>query len=108
LFLDTAPQALEPVCNVTGHTSHQKFNSMFRCGFNDPALSNAIMQALTFAANGYQITEECLRYKSNAIFHINQNITHVLDSSISRIIGAVLLLIGVEVRTVCNDQNIRN
>ena len=56
------------------------------------------MLALSFAANGYQITKECLVYKSNAISHINQSITHAADSSISRVVGAILLLIGVEVR----------
>lgn len=96
---ESAPQALEPVCNITQTSSHQRFDTIFQSGFSDPALSNAVMLALSFAANEYQVTQECLAYKDNTIRHINQKIGGSLDSSVSKTMGAILLLVGIEVST---------
>ena len=94
---DSAPQVLEPVCNITDSSSHQKFHTIFQSGFSDPALSNAVMLALSVAASEYNVTQECLSYKSRAISYINQKIQYTQNYSISATIGAILLLIGVEV-----------
>ncbi|KAL7949765.1 hypothetical protein V8C42DRAFT_362086 [Trichoderma barbatum] len=95
----TASQALEPVCNFAETTAHQKFHRLFHDGFNDAALSNAIMLSLSFAANEYHFTQECVTFKNTTIRHINQKIGSALDPrAVSQMIGAILLLIGVEWR----------
>ncbi|KAM6480497.1 hypothetical protein HDV62DRAFT_398944 [Trichoderma sp. SZMC 28011] len=95
----TASQALEPVCNFAETTAHQKFHRLFHDGFNDAALSNAIMLSLSFAANEYHFTQECVTFKNTTIRHINQKIGAALDpKAVSQMIGAILLLIGVEWR----------
>ncbi|KAL7902837.1 hypothetical protein HDV63DRAFT_384728 [Trichoderma sp. SZMC 28014] len=95
----TASQALEPVCNFSEATAHQKFNKIFHDGFNDEALSNAIMLSLTFAANEYHFTQDCATFKNTTIRHINHKISSSLDPpAVSQMIGAILLLIGVEWR----------
>ncbi|EHK49312.1 hypothetical protein TRIATDRAFT_176093, partial [Trichoderma atroviride IMI 206040] len=95
----TASQALEPVCNFSEATAHQKFHKIFHDGFNDEALSNAIMLSLTFAANEYHFSQECVTFKNTTIRHINQKIGSSLDPpAVSQMIGAILLLIGVEWR----------
>jgi len=58
------------------------------------------MLSLSVAASGYQVTQECLSYKSRAISYINQKIQYTQNYSISATIGAILLLIGVEVSIV--------
>lgn len=63
------------------------------------------MLALSFAANEYQVTQESLAYKSNAISYINQKICCTSESSVSATIGAILLLIGVEASTAHNFMN---
>ncbi|KAL7929218.1 hypothetical protein V8C35DRAFT_331888 [Trichoderma chlorosporum] len=95
----TASQALEPVCNFAETTAHQEFHRLFHDGFNDPALANAITLSLSFAANGYHFTQECVTFKNTTIRHINQKIGSALDpKAVSQMIGAILLLIGVEWR----------
>ncbi|KAL6910084.1 hypothetical protein GGI43DRAFT_389280 [Trichoderma evansii] len=95
----TASQALEPVCNFSEATAHQKFHKIFYDGFSDEALLNAIMLSLTFAANEYHFTQECATFKNTTIQHINQKIGSSLDPpAVSQMIGAILLLIGVEWR----------
>ncbi|KAL7921905.1 hypothetical protein ACQKWADRAFT_327448 [Trichoderma austrokoningii] len=95
----TASQALEPVCNFSEATAHQKFHKIFHDGFNDEALSNAIMLSLTFAANEYHFSQECATFKNTTIRHISQKIGSSLDPpAVSQMIGAILLLIGVEWR----------
>ncbi|EHK21604.1 uncharacterized protein TRIVIDRAFT_128252, partial [Trichoderma virens Gv29-8] len=95
----TASQALEPVCNFAETTAHQIFHRLFHDGFNDAALSNAIMLSLSFAANEYHFTQECVTFKNTTIQHINKKIGSTLDpKAVSQMIGAILLLIGVEWR----------
>lgn len=86
------------MCNFSEATAHQKFHKIFRDGFSDEALSNAIMLSLTFAANEYHFTQECVSFKNTTIRHINQKMGSSLDPpTVSQMIGAILLLIGVEV-----------
>lgn len=86
------------MCNFSEATAHQKFHKIFHDGFNDEALSNAIMLSLTFAANEYHFTQECATFKNTTIRHINQKIGSSLDPpAVSQMLGAILLLIGVEV-----------
>jgi hypothetical protein len=97
VYLETAHWGLEPVCNLTETTPHQSFPIIYRRGFSDPGLLNAIMLALSFAANDCQIDRESLAYKTNAISYINQQIGGALDGCVASTIGAILLIVGVEV-----------
>lgn len=59
------------------------------------------MLSLSFAANEYHFTQECVTFKNTTIRHINQKIGAALDpKAVSQMIGAILLLIGVEVSIV--------
>lgn len=72
---------------------------MFRSGLVDPALLNAVMLSLAFTANGGVINKECLVYRGQAIQHIRERIS-TPDKVVSEsTIGAILLLVGVEVRS---------
>ncbi len=77
----------------------QNFKSVFRSGLVDPALLNAFMLSLAFTANGGVINKECLVYRGQAIQHIRERIS-MPDKVVSEsTIGAILLLVGVEVRS---------
>lgn len=74
---------------------------MFRSGLVDPALLNAVMLSLAFTANGGVMNKECLIYRGQAIQHIREKIS-TPDKAVSEsTIGAILLLVGVEVRCLC-------
>jgi hypothetical protein len=96
-LVENTSQALEPVCNFSEVAFHQSFHKLFRTGFSNPALTNALMLALAFTENGYQVSEECLRYQSNAIHHLKEKIEGSSSLDVSSLIGTILLLIGVEV-----------
>lgn len=70
---------------------------MFRTGFGDPALLNAVMLSLAFAATGGSIDLECLRYQSQAISQIRQRMNRLVEAATETTIGTILLLAGVEV-----------
>ncbi|CEI63545.1 hypothetical protein FVEN_g6676 [Fusarium venenatum] len=89
--------APEPVFSVSKDLDFQNFQSVFRAGLVDPALSNAVMLSLAFAASGGIINKECLIYRGQAIHHIRE--TMMFNHSVSEsTIGAILLLVGVEAR----------
>ncbi|KAL6918674.1 hypothetical protein FSST1_002700 [Fusarium sambucinum] len=89
--------APEPVFSISKGLDFQNFQSVFRAGLVDPALSNAVMLSLAFAANGGVTNKECLIYRGQAIHHIRETMTfnHTVSEST---IGAILLLVGVEAR----------
>ncbi len=70
---------------------------MFRTGFGDPALLNAVMLSLAFAATDGSIDLECLRYRGQTISHIRQRMNRLGDAATETTIGTILLLAGVEV-----------
>ncbi|SPJ72150.1 uncharacterized protein FTOL_01878 [Fusarium torulosum] len=93
-----ARQAPEPVFSVAEELDFQNFHSVFRAGLVDPALLNAVMFSLAFAASGGVINNECLVYQGQAIHYVRERMSS-LDKAISEsTIGAILLLVGVEAR----------
>lgn len=68
----------------------------FQNGFADPAFSNAVMFAISFAGNDHKFSPECLSYQGEAIRQINKQLSSL--TSLDSTIGAILLLVGVEVR----------
>ena len=92
---DQARQAPEPVFSISQDLNFQHFHSVFRAGLVDPALMNAVMLSLTFAASGGVLNNESLVYRGQAIHHIRETMNKPVSEST---IGAILLLVGVEVR----------
>ncbi|UZP32279.1 hypothetical protein NXS19_000095 [Fusarium pseudograminearum] len=90
--------APEPVFSVSKDLDFQNFHSVFRAGLVDPALSNAVMLSLAFAASGGIINKECLVYRGKAIHHIRETMALSNKSVSESTIGAILLLVGVEAR----------
>ena len=56
---------------------------------------NAVMLSLSFAASGGVLNNESLVYRGQAIHHIRETLNKTVSEST---IGAILLLVGVEVR----------
>ncbi|KAL4861338.1 hypothetical protein BDV12DRAFT_69636 [Aspergillus spectabilis] len=93
-----ARQAPEPVFSIAEELAFQNFHSVFRTGFDDPALLNAVMLSLAFAVTGGSIDQECLRYQSQAISYIRERMSSLGEATSESTIGAILLLAGVEAR----------
>lgn len=92
---DEARQAPEPVFSISQDLDFQNFHSVFRAGLVDPALINAVMLSLAFAASGGVLNNESLVYRGQAIHYIRETMNKTVSEST---IGAILLLVGVEVR----------
>ena len=98
--LDRARQAPEPVFSIAEALAFQNFRSVFGTGLVDPALLNAVMLSLAFAATtGGIITldRECLGYQGQAISYIRERMGSLDEANLVSTIGAILLLAGVEV-----------
>ncbi|PWY93989.1 hypothetical protein BO94DRAFT_543257 [Aspergillus sclerotioniger CBS 115572] len=90
-----ARQATEPVFSLAEELAFQSFHSVFRTGFHDPALMNAVMLALAFAVTGGSLDQECLRYQGQAITYIRERMDSEDDAASEATIGAILLIAGV-------------
>jgi hypothetical protein len=82
---------------VENKVAFQSFQSVFQSGLEDLALLNAVMLAFAFSENGGIIDAECLEYKGEAIKSIAEKIQSPGIAITESIIGAILLLVGVEV-----------
>ncbi|KAL2831403.1 hypothetical protein BDW59DRAFT_140140 [Aspergillus cavernicola] len=99
-----ARQAAEPVFSIAEELAFQNFHSVFRTGFDDPALLNAVMLSLAFAVTGSSIDQECLRYQGQAISYIRERMSSLGEATSEPTIGAILLLAGVEARLGMTPQ----
>jgi hypothetical protein len=97
--LDRARLAPEPVFSVVETLEFQSFQSVFRTGLVDPVLLNAVMLTLAFATADGSIDQECLEYKGRTISYIREKMNTPDEITSEPIIGAILLLAGVEVCT---------
>lgn len=93
---EIAQQATEPICSV-GDLAFQNFRRIFRCGFEDPALLNAIMLAMALAHSG-SVDRECLEYQSKALTFVGRQIHSPERGTREATMGAILLLAGVDAR----------
>ncbi|KAL4874724.1 hypothetical protein BJY04DRAFT_233340 [Aspergillus karnatakaensis] len=93
-----ARQAPEPVFSVADELAFQSFGSVFRTGFDDPALVNAVMLTLSLAVTGGNMDHECLKYQGQALLYIRQRIAIVHKAASEATIGAILLIAGVVAR----------
>ncbi|KAH8901222.1 hypothetical protein GQ53DRAFT_835105 [Thozetella sp. PMI_491] len=92
------PQSIEPIFTIEDEVAFQTFRSVFRTGLDDPALLNAIMLAFTFGASGGTIDQQCLDYKGQAIHYIRERMNGPIRAPMEPILGAILLIAGVEAR----------
>ncbi|KAL4745766.1 hypothetical protein BDW72DRAFT_207914 [Aspergillus terricola var. indicus] len=99
-----ARQAPEPVFSVAEELAFQNFHSVFRTGFDDPALINAVMLALAHAVTGGDLDRECLRYQGQAITYIRERMVSEDDAASEANIGAILLIAGVAARLGLTSQ----
>ncbi|KAL4968088.1 uncharacterized protein BDV14DRAFT_168252 [Aspergillus stella-maris] len=112
-----ARQAPEPVFSLADALAFQSFHSVFRSGFDDPALANAVMLTLAFAVNGdcnkkprggikttLGLDSECLRYQGQAITYIRERMDCVDSAASEATIGAILLVVGVVACLGLKDQ----
>lgn len=95
--IDRARKASEPVFSITEELAFQNFHTVFRTGLTDPALANAVMLSLLFAVTEGKLDIECLKYKVCAIGCIRDKVTYAKGAVSESTIGAILLLVGVEV-----------
>ncbi|KIA75422.1 hypothetical protein HK57_00098 [Aspergillus ustus] len=98
-----ARQAPEPVFSIAQELAFQSFHSVFRGGFDDPALVNAVMLSLAFAVTG-SIDGECMRYQGQAITYIRERMGSLNEAISEATIGAILLLAGVVARLGLTSQ----
>ncbi|KAL5088527.1 hypothetical protein Trisim1_006484 [Trichoderma cf. simile WF8] len=96
--------ASEPVFSTTEELAFQNFHAVFRTGLTDPALSNAVMFSLLFAATEGNLDMECLKYKGSAIGGIRDKIACIKGAVSESTIGAILLLAGVEAQLGMTSQ----
>ena len=92
-----ARQAGEPVVNFNCKTGYQGLHTVFRSGLEDPALVNAILMTLTFAIDGDASGEKFLKYRGEALRWINVRMQDFKHAATAATIGAILLMVGVEV-----------
>ncbi|KAI0128008.1 hypothetical protein BJ170DRAFT_628064 [Xylariales sp. AK1849] len=91
-------QAVEPVFSLTGNLPFQNFYTIFRSGLDESSLSNALLMALAFAANGWTMNVECLAHKNRSIQAVNEKMATIREATKPSTIGAILLLVGIEYR----------
>lgn len=96
-ILGRARKASEPVFSITEELAFQNFHTVFRTGLTDPALSNAVMFSLLFAVTEGNLDLECLKYKVCVIGCIRDKVAYIKGAVSESTIGAILLLVGVEV-----------
>lgn len=94
---DKATQAAEPVFSVKDEVDFQTFESVFRTDLDDDALSNAVMLTFEFSVAGGSINQECLGYLNRATKSIRESMGAPEKAASLTVIGAILLLAGVEV-----------
>ncbi|KAH8645410.1 hypothetical protein BX600DRAFT_485035 [Xylariales sp. PMI_506] len=97
-------QAIEPVFTIENGVTFQAFNSVFRTGLEDPALLSAIMLAFSFEASSGILNQECLHYRGQAIHFIRERMDAPTLTPTEPILGAILLIAGVEARLGMRSQ----
>ena len=78
--------------------AYQSLHTVFRSSLADPALLNAILLTLTFAVHSDSNSANFLAYKGETLRCINSQLQNLKQAVTGGLIGAILLLVGVEVR----------
>ncbi|KAL6903891.1 hypothetical protein GGI43DRAFT_421417 [Trichoderma evansii] len=92
-------QAAEPVFSLKeDDVEFQAFESVFLTGVDDPALLNAVMLTFALGVADGNINQECLGYLNRATKSIRERMDRPENAASVAVIGAILLLAGVEAR----------
>ena len=83
--------------NFNPDMAFQSLHIVFRSSLADPALLNALLLTLTFAADRDPTSSRFLAYKGETLRCINSQLQEATHTVNGGIIGAILLLTGVEV-----------
>lgn len=95
---DSERQAAEPVFSLKEDVvEFQTFESVFLTGVDDPALLNAVMLTFALGVTDGNINQECLGYLNRATKSIRERMDRPENAASVAVIGAILLLAGVEV-----------
>ncbi|KFY35025.1 hypothetical protein V494_06274 [Pseudogymnoascus sp. VKM F-4513 (FW-928)] len=100
----TASRTAEPISRVQDDVVLETFQSVFRTDVDDPALSNAVMLTYAFDVTGGSINQECLGYLNKATKSISERMGSPNTAASVTVIGAILLLAGVEARLGMRPQ----
>jgi hypothetical protein len=96
--IDSERQAAEPVFSVKeDDLEFQTFESVFLTGVDDPALLNAVMLTFALGVTDGNINQECLGYLNRATKSIRERMNPPENAASVAVLGAILLLAGVEV-----------
>lgn len=77
----------------------QAFESVFLAGVDDPALFNAVMLTFALGVTDGNINQECLMYSNRSTKSVRERMDRPENGASVAVIGAILLLAGVEVRS---------
>ncbi|EHK50173.1 uncharacterized protein TrAtP1_007237 [Trichoderma atroviride] len=98
-------QAAEPVFSLQEDVvEFQAFESVFLTGVDDPALLNAVMLTFALGVTDGNINQECLGYLNRATKSIRERMDRPENAASVAVIGAILLLAGVEARLGMRSQ----
>ncbi|KAL7917078.1 hypothetical protein ACQKWADRAFT_324944 [Trichoderma austrokoningii] len=98
-------QAAEPVFSFKeDDVEFQAFETVFLTGVDDPALLNAVMLTFALGVTDGNINQECLGYLNRATKSIRERMDRPANAASVAVIGAILLLAGVEARLGMRSQ----
>ncbi|KFY00503.1 hypothetical protein V490_01321 [Pseudogymnoascus sp. VKM F-3557] len=97
-LLGYSSQNAGPIARVQDDVVLKAFQSVFRTDVDDPALSNAVMLTYSFEVTGGSINQECLGYLNKATKSISERMSSSTTAASVTVIGAILLLAGIEAR----------
>ena len=86
----------EPVFNANEAIHYQNLRLVFAAGLSDGPLTAALALTMSYAANGGHINRECNKYSSVAMKHIREALLQPRMEPKPALIGAVLLMLGIE------------
>ncbi|OQD81347.1 hypothetical protein PENANT_c028G03103 [Penicillium antarcticum] len=97
LSQDKMQHSQQPIFSVLDELVLQNFPAVFRKGLDDHALLSAAMLRISFAITDGYIDVECLRYQGQALSSIRRRMSSPDMATTESTLGAILLLVGVEV-----------
>lgn len=86
----------EPVFNPNEAVHYQSLRLVFEAGLSDGPLTAALALTMSYAANGGHFNRECVEYSSAAMEHIRGALLQPGMEPTPALIGAVLLMLGIE------------
>ena len=86
----------EPVFNANEAIHYQSLRLVFATGLSDGPLTASLALTMSYAANGGQMDRECNEYSFLAMKHMREALSQPSAKPTPALIGAVLLMLGIE------------